>query len=316
MNVFLPGQYPRSEQLVNATRDFDRNRISAEELQFALQDDVSALKSIQWGLPYVSTGLFNWQDLLRPYVELIEGSQAESLKRFYETNTFWRILEAPFKFLIRDKHLDEWFNKYFLAQGAFQKDDPIIINIPFPFVFREYSKNLTLEQIGALLEITAHQIKECPNAAVCLIDPSFGWSPLSDEDKQFGKRFAEKLRTSIPSNPIYLTTFFFPIENEIDYLYQLPVDGFGIDFYNNSLAAMLKSFPKNKTLLAGVINTESTLIESADHVSQFMDMVNSTLSTSQILFTPNGPAELLPREVMNKKVKHLQEVIACLPHHS
>lgn len=315
MNIFLPGQYPRSENLVAATREYDRRRISADEMQAALQDDVSALKAIQWGFPYQSTGLFNWQDLLRPFAELIENSQAESLKRFYETNTFWRILEAPAKVIFRDRKLDEWFNTYFLAQGAFQKDDPVIINLPFPFLFREYSKNLSFDQIDSVFELTFRQIKECPNAVICLVDPSFGWKPLSNADKEYGTKFVEKLRKTVP-NTVFLLTFFFPLGNELDYIYELPVDGYGIDFYNNSLANVLKKFPVNKTLLAGVLNTESTLIESSKNISQFMEMIQGQIPVQQIYLSPNGPSELLPREIMNKKVKNLQEVITCLPHPS
>jgi len=314
MNILIPGQYPRSENLITATREFDRQRQSATDVLNAIQDDVIALKSLQWGLPYLTTGLFNWQDLVRPFVELVKDARAESIKRFYETNSFWRLLEVPEKFVLKSIDHQAWFKKYFLADGAFQKDDPIIINLPFPFLFREYSKNLTLDQISSLLESTFQMVRECPNAVVCLIEPSFGWQPLNDPDKQMAKLFTEKLRKSIP-NTIFLCTFFFPVESDIDFIYELPVDGYGIDFYNNSISKMLKRFPANKTLLAGVLNTQSTLIESSKNISQFIDMLHAVIPLQQILFTPNGPAELLPRNIMDKKVKNLlQEVIACLPH--
>lgn len=313
MNILIPGQYPRSENLISATREFDRQRQSAKDVQIALQDDVSALKCLQWGLPFLTTGLFNWQDLIRPFADLIEGAQAESLKRFYETNSFWRLLESPEKCVMNSIDLQAWFKTYFLAEGAFQKDDPIIINLPFPFLFREYSKNLTLNQISSLLETTFPLIGDCPNAIVCLIEPSFGWKPLTDADKEFGKVFTDTLRKAIP-NTIFLSTYFFSIESEIDFIYGLPVDGYGIDFYNNSISKMLKNFPVNKTLLAGVLNTESTLIESASNISQFIEMLHSVIPLQQIFFTPNGPAELLPRAIMDAKVKNLQEVVACLPH--
>lgn len=310
MNILLTGQYPRSEALVSASRDFDRNRLSLQDLEMQQAEDEKQLRALQWGFPFITPGLFNRQDLIRPFKDLLPGSQAESLKRFFETNSFWRVLEAPSPKI--DKNLlDEWIKRYFLANGKLSKEDPLILTLPFLFLFKEYSEGLSLEQISVILEAVIEKFNEFPNALICFAEPSLGWKPLTEQEKVIGKAFLEKVK-KITNHPTYLYSYFFPIDKELDYLYSLPVDGFGIDFYSNPIASVLKKFPKDKTLLAGVINTESTLIESQKNIESFIHMINEDLPQVDIYFTPSGPAELLPRSVMDKKIQNLQEILLCL----
>jgi methionine synthase II (cobalamin-independent) len=315
MNILIPGQYPRSEKLVEATRNFDRNRLSLQDLEKQRTDDEKKFKSLQWGLPYISTGLFNWQDLLRPFVDLLPGSKAETLKRFFETNSFWRLLEVENKTIGAERwdanKLDAWIDKYFLAEGHVSKEDALILTLPFLFLFKEYSEGITIEQIAHLLEAVVEKLNKFPNAILCFAEPSFGWKPLTEQEKAIGKAFLEKIKKK-SHLPIYMFSYFFPLEKDLDYIYGLPLDGIGIDFYCNDLEKTLKHFPKDKTLMAGILSTESTLIESSQNIEHFIQMINRTVPHTQLYLTPSGPAELLPRVVMDSKVKNLQEILLCL----
>src|SRR6187401_1583711 len=92
MRAFAPGIYPRSEALVQATRDLDRGRTSAEAVAEQTRRDVDELVSVQRdaGLSLLSDGLLGWQDIFRPLAEAAEGLDARPLTRFLDTNTFYR----------------------------------------------------------------------------------------------------------------------------------------------------------------------------------------------------------------------------------
>ena len=75
MQAFAPGIYPRSEQLVQATRDLDRGRTSQEAVDEQVVRDLAELVSVQQqaGLDLLTDGMLRWQDLFRPLLEASEG---------------------------------------------------------------------------------------------------------------------------------------------------------------------------------------------------------------------------------------------------
>src|SRR6185369_11078963 len=92
MRAFAPGIYPRSEALVQATRDLERGRTSPEAVAEQEQRDFQELVSVQRaaGLSFLSDGMLAWQDLFRPLADAAEGLDARPLTRFLDTNTFYR----------------------------------------------------------------------------------------------------------------------------------------------------------------------------------------------------------------------------------
>lgn len=305
MNILLPGQYPRSENLVAATRDFDRGRITKEARQKVEQDDLQAFIALQKGLPYLSPGLFGFQDLLRPFIEILDHVNAGTLTRFYETNTFWRMLESDGVPSLRKEKIEGWFAKHYLGSfsGSFSPETPLLITLPFLYLFKDYSKGISLETIASALESVAQHALARPNTILCFFEPTFGWRKLSHQELERGKKL---LLHIAKSGSVYLCSFFFSLARDLDIFFEMPVDGFGIDFYANSVEETMQKFPKNKTLLAGIINTDSTLIESQARVEEFLRLLGKR---RKFYLTPNAPAELLPRSVMDKKVKNLIEIL-------
>lgn len=311
MNILLPGPYPRSEHLVAVTRDVERDRQTLADLKTAWQEEIKNFKSIQAGLPYYSTGLFQWQDLLRPFVDLIPGTEANGLSRFYETNSFWRTLQFPPKARVNNAELDNWIDKYFLGGGIYSKNDPMIFTLPFAFIFKDYTHGINYPEIAHILEQVAVKLLSMPNKALCFFDATFGWRALSKEEQHIGLYIIESIKKKTQA-PIYLWSSFFNLKNTARYLFNLPFDGFGIDFYANAVNDILPILPKDKTLLAGIINTESTLIEPKSSIEAFYSSLTPHVSDDKLYFIPNGPAEFVPKEVMDKKVKNLQEILPCL----
>src|ERR687898_1431214 len=92
IRAYVPGIYARSEELVQATRDLDRGRTTEEAAEEQRLADLRAFIEVQReaGLNYFSDGLLNWQDIFRPFDESAEGLRPGPLRRFLNTNTFYR----------------------------------------------------------------------------------------------------------------------------------------------------------------------------------------------------------------------------------
>src|SRR5206468_6433805 len=96
LQAFAPGIYPRSEALVQATRDLDRGRTTQKAVEEQVERDLAELVSVQQaaGLDLLTDGMLRWQDHFRPLLEAAEGIEPGALTRFLDTNTFYRAPRA------------------------------------------------------------------------------------------------------------------------------------------------------------------------------------------------------------------------------
>src|SRR4249919_297259 len=96
LEAFAPGMYPRSEALVQATRDLDRGRTTQADVDGQVESDLEELIGVQQaaGLDLLSDGMLRWQDHFRPLLEAAEGLETGALTRFLDTNTFYRAPKA------------------------------------------------------------------------------------------------------------------------------------------------------------------------------------------------------------------------------
>jgi 5-methyltetrahydropteroyltriglutamate--homocysteine methyltransferase len=92
LKAYAPGIYPRSDALVQATRDLDRGRVTQAAVDEQLERDFRELVAVQEqaGLALLSDGMLAWQDLFRPLAGRSDGLDARPLTRFLDTNTFYR----------------------------------------------------------------------------------------------------------------------------------------------------------------------------------------------------------------------------------
>jgi 5-methyltetrahydropteroyltriglutamate--homocysteine methyltransferase len=122
----LTGIYPRWEVLVAATRDYHRGRIPHEELERHFERDYAQLIALQRdvGFGSYSDGLLNWQDLFRPFAEIIEHWESGPLVRYFDNNTFYRQPRITGALKIDASKLNDWLRRYFrtelkhLVEGA------------------------------------------------------------------------------------------------------------------------------------------------------------------------------------------------------
>jgi 5-methyltetrahydropteroyltriglutamate--homocysteine methyltransferase len=126
--AYQHGIYPRSEDVVQATRDVERGRTTSDRVDEAFRNDREAFLELQRraGLDLLSDGLLRWQDLFRPLVEGSEGMEARVLVRWFDNNSFFRAPDLRGR--PRLTSLPGWV----LDDGI---PEPRVATLPSPYLF-------------------------------------------------------------------------------------------------------------------------------------------------------------------------------------
>ncbi|MBN2379281.1 hypothetical protein JXM67_05710, partial [candidate division WOR-3 bacterium] len=210
--------------------------------------------------------------------------------------------------LIDEGKLDDWVERYFMAGGMYSADSALVFTMPFLYTFKRYSRGIEYPQIAAILDTVARRLMKLPNKMMIFFEPSIGFADLSKEERKLGSDFLAQI-SSYSNTPVILTTAFFDMSAELEFLYSLSVSGFGIDFYANSVERILSRFPAGKLLIAGAVATDSTHIEENDKLRDFFNSVFGHIDPARVFASFAGPAELLPRVAADAKLDALKEVM-------
>ena len=286
--AYAPGIYPRSEALVQATRDLDRGRTTDEAVEKQVESDFRELVSVQQqaGLALLSDGLLRWQDLFRPLAERSEGLDARPLTRFLDTNTFFRAL---------------------LVEGEPRLADPVpapdlpagkwLATLPAPAAFshatggeasaRELAANVLAPQVQAYAEAGC--------ARVVLMDPFLA------REGDVGEAVAALFE--LPQDvPLALQLPFADAGPVLSQLADAPVDAIGIDFYSTSLDAVPEEYPRE--IMAGVIDSRSSALEEVVVISRFVEALLQRNSAG-VSLAPNGDLQFVPEAIAREKLARL-----------
>jgi 5-methyltetrahydropteroyltriglutamate--homocysteine methyltransferase len=293
VKAFAPGIYPRSEALVQATRDLDRGRISADEAERQLAVDRAALVAVQEeaGLDLLSDGMLNWQDLFRPLVELSEGLEPGPLTRFLDTNTFYRAPRAN-----GSPHLLPPPGEDLAAPLS----GPRLVTLPSPFAFA-HAAGLDPRQVAE--EVLAPALAMLEAELVVLSEPF-----LARERDPDVTALGEALDALSGRLSLVLQLTFGDAGPLLDRLAGLPVDGIGVDFYLTSLDAIPTGF--SKLLLAGVVDARSSAVEDPRTVGEFAGRLRARTG-GEIALVPNGDLQFVAEPVARRKLAVLGEAKAA-----
>ncbi len=293
MDVFVVpnGMYPRGEALIQATRDFDRHRISLEDLEQAYQQDYQALQELQQGTPLVSDGLLNWQDLVRPFAELT-GAQPGPLTRYFETNTFYRRLQFPRRLTWGD--VGSWARKYFrFGTMAF---------LPSPYTFTRMSEGLSLEGAAELLVQVVQHLVQRGYRAFSFQEP-FAVYEGNPQALEAMRAAFTRLREAAPEARLVLTFYFGNAVPLLAQAWELPIDAVGVDLTFTDVARV--DVPQGRGLMLGLVDTTNSLLETPEVVQEALDLVRAKKPAFLIL---SGSADFffLPRDVADAKYRFLR----------
>jgi len=293
VQAFAPGMYPRSEALVQATRDLDRGRTTEADVDEQVAADVQELIGVQQaaGLDLLTDGMLRWQDHFRPLLQAADGLETGALTRYLDTNTFYRAPKATGTPSLSGP-LDERFSA--AVPG------PRVATLPSPYAL---ARGTDVSPTAMAENVLKPALAGVDAELVVLVEPFLahdGGSP-------------NELREPVEalSNGAALALWF-PFSDAGPLLEQgaaeLPVEGLGIDFY----ATHLDSVPEglDKLLLAGVVDTRSSVVEDPAEVAAFAGKL-AERGVERIALVPNGDLQYVSDAVAREKLARLGQARAA-----
>lgn len=310
--AYQHGIYPRSEDVVAATRGLERGRASLEEVDKAFQADREEFIRVQQdaGLDYTSSGLLRWQDIFRPLVEASGGMDARTLVRWFDNNSFFRAPEVTGELTLSGS-----LPKVFEEDGL---PEPRVATLPSPYVFSRAAQGHG-DPNGLMMDLTREVLRPVAEAlagrghqVIHLEEPwlvYFGMDPADWDD--FEKAITEiRDVVSTAGAVVVLHTYFGDAGPYADRLRRLPVDAVGIDFVETDPEELGSNWETG--LLAGILDGRSSPIESTEGTVQFASRVADMVSPPALFLSSNSELEYLPKDIASQKVARLGEVSARL----
>ena len=289
LQSFAPGIYPRSEALVQATRDLDRGRTTQEAVDEQIERDLAELVSVQQsaGLDLLSDGMLRWQDHFRPLLEAAEGLETGALTRFLDTNTFYRTPSAT----VATPRLSGPLDGRYVAELP----GPRIVTLPSPYAF---AKGTGLPPKGLADGVLKPAIESLEADLVVLAEPFFA----RDEGASVGE-LEEPLQALAGGPKLALWLTFGDARRALEQgAADLPVEALGVDFYATHLTDVPEGF--GKLLLAGVLDSRSSQLEEPREIAAFAERLRER-GAERIALVPNGDLQYVSEPIAREKLARL-----------
>jgi 5-methyltetrahydropteroyltriglutamate--homocysteine methyltransferase len=286
LQAFAPGIYPRSEALVQATRDLDRGRTTQEAVDDQVERDLAELVSAQQaaGLDLLSDGMLRWQDHFRPLLEAADGLETGALTRFLDTNTFYRTPKATTATPKLSQPLDE---RYVAPLPG-----PRLVTLPSPFALAHGTGIPPKVMAEGVLTPALDGL----DAELVVLAEPF----LAREEQAKLDDLAEALTVLAGGPKLALWLEFGDAKTVLEQgAADLPVEGLGIDFYATHLEDLPRGF--DKLLLAGVVDARSSVPEEPREIAAFVER----LDVERIALVPNGDLQYVSQPVAQEKLARL-----------
>lgn len=289
LQTFIPGLYPRSEALVQATRDLDRGRTTQEAVDEQVERDLSELVSVQQdaGMDLLADGMLRWQDVFRPLVEAGDGLETGALTRFLDTNTFYR---APHATIAAPRVTKPVSERYIAQLPA-----PRLVTLPSPFAL---AQGTGVEPVAMAEGILKPQIDALDAELVVLEEPFLARSDSADLGS-----LGQALDKLTGGSKLALWVTFGNAQALFEQgLADLPVDAIGVDFYATRVGAVPEGL--DKTLLAGVLDARSSVPEEPREIAAFIPQLHAR-GVEDVALVPNGDLQYVSEAVARDKVARL-----------
>jgi len=295
------GIYPRSEELIEATRKNTENLNSL--FQKETEEYISAQKNANLG--FVSDPLLKWDDIFRPFSNL-ETVTPTALNRIYEMNTFYRVLSFDGQTLTGDGNLVQSN----LDLSLLPKNRAVAIPEPFTFAERHTSKGFKTKEdftinLAKMLRAEIDSLVESGFEIIQLLAPSIAYNKEVD----FGVvSDALKIITNGLKAKTILHTYFGDVSTKIENLLDLPVSGLGFDITTTPASSIEKHSFSDKLLTIGIINSFNTAIEKPQECINQVDEINAKTKPKESYVSNNFDLEYVPKEFAMNKISILGEI--------
>jgi len=275
---------------VQATRDLDRGRTTAEAVDEQIERDCAAFVAVQQdaGLDLLADGMLRWQDLFRPLLEASEGLEPGALTRFLDTNTFYRAPRATKAAPQLAEPLGEGYLRPLPA--------PRIVTLPSPWALAKGTGLTPRVVAGGILKPQIEALGPETDLVV-LSEPFFPRDPGPKLDD-----LASALEALGVDRRLALQFVFCDARPALELgLGDLPVDAIGVDFYLTRPIDLPDGFAK--TLLAGVVDARSSLLEDPRELADFAARLQERVE--DVALVPNGDLQFVAEPIAREKIARL-----------
>ena len=294
------GIYPRSEELIEATRKNTENLDSLSQKETG--EYITAQKNANLG--FVSDTLLKWDDIFRPFSSLTSVNLS-SLNSIYEMNTFYRILSFDGSDFtdggnIVQSNLD----------SSLPKNKTVAIPEPFTFAELHTSKKFKKKDdfiinLAKMLRPERDSLVESGFEVIQLLAPSIAYNKEVD----FGAvSDALKIITDGLKAKTILHTYFGDVSTKIESHLDLPVSGLGFDITTTPASSIEKHSFSDKILTVGVINSFNSAMEKPQECINQVDEINAQTKPKESYVSNNFDLEYVPKEFAMNKISVLGEI--------
>jgi 5-methyltetrahydropteroyltriglutamate--homocysteine methyltransferase len=290
LQAFVPGIYPRSEELVQATRDLDRGRTTPEAVADQVDRDLAELVFVQKqaGLDLLADGMLRWQDTFRPLIERSEGLETGALTRFLDTNTFYRAPNAT----TDAPRLGAPLGTEYVADLP----APRLVTLPSPFALA-HGTGASAKAVAA--GVLKPQLDALDDVELVVLSEPF----LAREETTSLSDLADALDVLAGGPKLALWLTFGSASRLLGLgLADLPIDGIGIDFYATPATDLPEGF--DKLLLAGVLDARNSTIEDPREIASFAAGLRER-GVEEIALVPNGDLQYVSESIARQKLSRL-----------
>jgi len=294
------GIYPRSEELIEATRKNTENLSSL--FQKETEEYISAQKNA--GLGFVSDPLLKWDDIFRPFSNLSSVTPT-ALNRIYEMNTFYRVLSFDGQDLVGGGNIVQSN-----LDSSLPKNKTVAIPEPFTFAELHTSNKFKRKEdftinLAKMLRVEIDSLVKSGFEAIQLLGPSIAYNNEVD----FGLvSDALKIITDGLKAKTILHTYFGDVSTKIESLLDLPVSGLGFDITTTPASSIEKHSFSDKILTVGIINSFNTAIEKPQECIKQIDEINAKTKPKESYVSNNFDLEYVPKEFAMNKISVLGEI--------
>jgi len=294
------GIYPRSEELIEATRKNTENLDSLSQKE--TDEYINAQKNATLG--FVSDPLLKWDDIFRPFSNLSSVTPT-ALNRIYEMNTFYRVLSFDGQDLVGGGNIVQSN-----LDSSLPKNKTAAIPEPFTFAELHTSNKFKRKEdftinLAKMLRVEIDSLVKSGFEAIQLLGPSIAYNNEVD----FGLvSDALKILTSGLEAKTILHTYFGDVSKKIESLLDLPVSGLGFDITTTPASSIEKHSFSDKLLTVGIINSFNTAIEKPQECIKQVDEINAKTKPKESYVSTNFDLEYVPKEFAMNKISVLGEI--------
>jgi 5-methyltetrahydropteroyltriglutamate--homocysteine methyltransferase len=307
------GSYPKPPEegkqfVVRKTlHAIERGEATAEDLARA-QDDLAReviAEQEAAGVDLVTDGQVRWDDILTPFARHMAGFEIGGLLRWFDNNTYYRrpICTGPV----------EWRGPSTVDAYRFAADaagGPVKAVIPGPVTFARMSvdehygshEDFVLA-VARVLAQEAFELEAAGAPVVQIDEPALLDAP---EDLDLASSALGIVTGDLEKAETVLATYFGDAKRLGPQIFDLPVDGIGLDFVSGPAnRELVKEVPPEKKLQAGIADARNTKLEPLDALTREIEVLLDLVGPDRLRVAPSCGLEYLPREKARAKLERL-----------